>query len=50
MEANGQMRFIKPSNYEAWKTKRYSPQIGRIEDTKYGKDEDCFICAARQKL
>ncbi len=50
LEANGQMSFIKPSNYEAQKTKKYRSQIGRIENMKYDKDEDYFICAEGRKL
>ena len=50
LEANGQMSFIKPSNYEAQKTKKYRTQIGRIENMQYEKAEDCFICAEGRKL
>ena len=50
LEANGQMSFIKPSNYEAQKTKKFRAQIGRIENMKYDREEDCFICAERRKL
>ena len=50
LEANGQMSFIKPSNYEAQKTKKYRSQIGRIENMQYDKEEDCFICAQGRKL
>lgn len=50
LEANGQMSFIKPSNYEAQKTKKFKSQIGRIENMQYDKDEDCYICAEGRKL
>ena len=50
LEANGQMSFIKPSNYEAQKTRKYRSQIGRIENMTYDKTEDCFICAEGRKL
>ena len=50
LEANGQMSFIKPSNYEAQKTKKYRSQIGRIENMKYDREEDCFLCAEGRKL
>ena len=50
LEANGQMSFIKPSNYEAQKAKKYRSQIGRIENMQYNKEEDCFICAQGRKL
>ena len=50
LEANGQTSFIKPSNYEAQKTKKYRSQIGRIENMKYDENEDCYICAEGRKL
>ena len=50
LEANGQMSFIKPSNYEAQKTKKYRSQIGRIENMQYDKNGDCFVCAEGRKL
>lgn len=50
LEANEQMRFIKPTNYEAQKTKKYCSQIGRIENMKYDRDENCFIFAEGRKL
>ena len=50
LESNGQVSFIKPSNYEAQKTKKYRSQIGRIENMQYDKEEDCYICAEGRKL
>lgn len=50
VEANGQMSFIKPANYEAQKTKKYRSQIGRSENMKYDKEDDSFICAEGRKL
>ena len=50
LEGNGQISFIKPSNYEAQKTKKYRSQIGRIENMGYDKKEDCFICAEGRRL
>jgi len=50
LEASGQLSFIKPSNYEAKKTKRFKEQIGRIENMGYNEIEDCFICAQGRKL
>ena len=50
LEANGQMSFIKPSNYEAQKTKKFRAQIGRIENMKYDCENDCFICAEGRRL
>ena len=50
LEENGQTSFIKPSNYEASKTKKFKKQIGRAENMKYDPKEDCFTCAAGRKL
>ena len=50
LESNGQISFIKPSNYEAQKTKKCKSQIGRIENMMYDKEEDRFICAEGRKL
>ena len=50
LEANGQVSFIKPANYEAQKTKKFRSQIGRIENMKYDEHEDCYICAQGRKL
>lgn len=50
LEANGQMSFIKPANYEAMKTKKFRSQIGRIENLRYDEQEDQYICAEGRKL
>ena len=44
LEKNGQMSFIKPSNYEVRKTKRFKEQVGRIENMTYDEQRDAFIC------
>lgn len=50
LEESGQLSFIKPTNYEAKKTKRFKERIGRIENMAYDEQEDCFICAQGRKL
>ena len=50
LEENGQMSFIKPTNYEAQKTAKFKKQIGRIENMRYDADEDCFTCVEGRKL
>jgi len=50
LEENGQTSFIKPSNYEAQKTKKFRRQIGRMENMAYDAQADCFICAQGRKL
>ena len=47
---NGQVSFIKPSNYEVQKTKSFRKKIGRIENMSYDAEEDCFTCAEGRKL
>ena len=50
LEKNGQMSFIKPSNYEARKTKRFKEQVGRIENMTYDEQWDAFICTYGKTL
>ena len=50
MEENGQIRLIKPANYEAQKTKKFRQKIGRIENMAYNAEEDYFTCAEGRKL
>ena len=50
LEENGQMSFIKPTNYETKKTAKFKKQIGRIENMQYDAEEDCFTCAEGRKL
>ena len=47
---NGQVCFIKPTNYDQKKTKKFKRQIGRIENMAYCHDDDCFICTPGRKL
>ena len=50
LEENGQLSFIKPTNYEVKKTKRFKEKIGRIENMAYDETEDCFTCVQGRKL
>ena len=50
LEQNGQTSFIKPSNYEQKKSKKFKKQIGRIENMTYDAEEDCFTCTQGRKL
>lgn len=47
LDGNGQGCFIKPTNYEQKKTRKFRKQIGRIENMRYDEIEDCFVCAPR---
>lgn len=50
IEDNNQISFIKPSNYEISKTRKYKNDIGRIENMDYDADNDLFICENGKKL
>lgn len=50
LESNGQISFIKPSNYEISKTRKYQQDIGRIENMNYDKEKDVYICRNGKSL
>ena len=50
LEQNGQMCFIKPTNYDQKKTSKFRKQVGRIENMKYDPEADCFTCVQGRKL
>lgn len=50
MEENGQISFIKLANYEISKTRKYKNDISRIENMRYDKEGDCYICKNSKKL
>lgn len=50
LEQNGQTCFIKPTNYDQKKSKKFHKQIGRVENMTYDGEEDCFTCAQGRKL
>lgn len=50
LEVNGQLSFIKPSNYEISKTRKYQNDIGRIENMQYREEGDYYICRNGKKL
>ena len=50
LEANGQMSFIKPANYEQQKSSGFKRQIGRMENMTYDAEADCYICSQGRKL
>jgi len=49
-EANGQIAFIKPANYDRAKTKKYKSDIGRRENMTYDAETDSYICHAGHRL
>lgn len=44
IDKNNQIAFIKPSNYEISKKKKYKNDISRIENMNYQAEKDCYIC------
>ena len=50
LDSAGIASFIKPSNYEQMKTRKFKKQIGRRENMTYEEDGDYYICANLQRL
>lgn len=44
LEQHCQEAFIKPTDYEIRKTKKFKNNIFRIENLKYDEENDCFLC------
>ena len=49
-EANNQIAFIKPTNYEISKTRKYKNDIGKIENMEYDEISDSYTCKNNRKL
>lgn len=50
IEANQQLAFIKPQNYEISKTRKYKQDISRMENMEYNADNDTYHCQNGQLL
>jgi hypothetical protein len=50
LEGNEQEAYIKPTNYEISKTKKYKNDISRIDNMEYNEIEDCYLCRNNKKL
>ena len=50
LDQNQQMAFIKPSNYEISKKRKYKKDIGRVENMKYNEKSDSYICKNNKTL
>ena len=50
LEANNQIAFIKPANYEISKTRKYKNDIGKIENMEHDKISDFYTCKNNSKL
>ena len=50
LEANGQLSYIKPANYEISKTRKYRNDIGKTENMEYDAESDVYICRNAKRL
>jgi transposase len=50
LEANDQLAFIKPANYEQAKKKKYKSDVGKRENMPYDAENDCYTCHMGRKL
>ncbi|EFU78041.1 IS1182 family transposase [Lachnoanaerobaculum saburreum] len=50
LDQNQQMAFIKPSNYEISKKRKYKKDIGRVENMEYNEKSDSYICKNNKTL
>ena len=50
LESNGQASYIKPTNYEISRTRKYKTDIGRRENMSYDKETDSYTCRNGKKL
>ena len=50
LEENGQEAYIKPTDYEVRKTKRFRENIYRVENLVYDEENDEFTCPNEKKL
>ena len=50
LDQNQQLAFIKPSNYEISKKRKYRNDIGGIENMKYDEKSDSYICKNGKQL
>ena len=50
LESTGQTCFMKPTNYDQKKSRKFQKQVGRVENMAYDPEEDSFTCAQGRKL
>lgn len=50
LENNNQLSFIKPSNYEVSKTRKYKDDIARVDNMNYNSKDDYYTCKNNKKL
>lgn len=50
LEENKQLAYIKPSNYEQRKMRKYNADIGRRENMFYDAESDSYLCSNQKKI
>ena len=50
LEEQGQRAYIKPTNYETSKMRKWKKDIGRFENMTYLAEEDAYLCANGRKI
>lgn len=50
LRAKGIEAYIKPANYEQIGTKKFAKEIGRKENMRYDKEQDCYLCHNGKEL
>ena len=50
LEKNEQAAYVKPSNYEQRKTRKYRTDIGRRENMLYDAESDSYLCSTQKKI
>lgn len=50
LDKNQRLAFIRPSNYEMSKTRKYKNDIGRIENMEYDEASDAYTCKNGKQL
>jgi transposase len=50
LDENNQCAFIKPSNYEISRKRKYKSDISKKENMSYDKENDVYICSNGKKL
>lgn len=50
IEEHGQFAYIKPSNYEIAKTRKYQADIRHRENMVYDEEKDCYHCSQGNRL
>lgn len=50
LQEQGQLAFIKPSNYEISKTRKYQHDISNRDNMVYDREQDCYHCSQGHRL